>query len=87
MKRTIYVVDDVPTNIELVEAVFRNDPDIEIKKAENGSECIDLMDQNGHPDLLVLGLMMTVTDGFEALKKIKDSYFLVIVLLKRLWTI
>lgn len=84
MKRTIYVVDDVLANIELVEAVFRNDPGIEIKKAENGSELIDLMDQNGRPDLLILDLMMPVMDGFEALKKIKDvrekSYFPVIAL-------
>ncbi len=84
MKRTIYVVDDVQTNIELVEAVFRNNPDIEIKKAKNGAEFIDLMDQNGCPDLLLLDLMMPVMDGFEVLKETKDlrekSYFPIIVL-------
>jgi len=84
MKRTIYVVDDVPTNIEIVEAVFKNNPDIEIKKAENGSEFIDLMDQSGYPDLLLLDLMMPVMNGFDVLKELKNvrekNYFPIIVL-------
>jgi putative two-component system response regulator len=84
MKRTIYVVDDVLSNIELVEAVFRNDSVITIKKALNGKELLEQMKKDDLPDLLILDLMMPITDGFEVLKKIKDirekSYFPIIVL-------
>lgn len=84
MRRTVYVADDVPTNIELVEAVFRSDPDIIIKKACDGSELLDEIQKGGFPDLIILDLMMPVMDGFDVLKKLKDarakSYFPIIVL-------
>ena len=84
MRRTVYVVDDVPTNIELVEAVFRSDEDIVIKKACDGSELLDGIHKDGLPDLIILDLMMPVMDGFDVLKKLKDvrakSYFPIIVL-------
>ncbi len=84
MVRKVYVVDDVPTNIELVEAVFKSDTKISIKKAYNGKELLELFDAEGVPDLLILDLMMPVMDGFEVLKKIKSlresKYFPIIVL-------
>lgn len=85
MKRTIiYVVDDVPTNIELVEAVFRNDLNIAIKKAGDGKKLLDLIEKDGLPDLIILDLMMPVMDGFDVLKKLKDTrekkYFPIVVL-------
>ncbi|MCL4492940.1 MAG: response regulator [Nitrospirae bacterium] len=84
MQRTVYVADDVPINIELVESVFRNDPDMTIRKAENGMELVDSINKNGLPDLLILDLMMPVMDGFDVLEKLKavrgKNYFPVIVL-------
>lgn len=84
MQRTVYVADDVAINIELVESVFRNDPDLVIKKVENGKELLDLMEHDGCPDLLVLDLMMPVMDGFDVLGRLKEirekRYFPVIVL-------
>lgn len=73
MQRTVYVADDVPTNIELVEAVFRNDSNIVIKKAGDGKELLDSIQKDGLPDLIVLDLMMPVMDGFDVLKKLKDT--------------
>ncbi|MCX8069188.1 MAG: response regulator [Thermodesulfovibrionales bacterium] len=84
MVRRVYVVDDVPTNIELVEAVFKSNKDIVIMKANNGKELLELIDKEGVPDLLILDLMMPVMDGFEVLKNIKNiresKYFPIIVL-------
>ncbi|MCL5062651.1 MAG: response regulator [Nitrospirae bacterium] len=84
MQRTVYVADDVPTNIELVEAVFRNDSNIVIRKAGDGKELLESMEKDGLPDLIVLDLMMPVMDGFDVLKKLKDererNYFPIIVL-------
>lgn len=84
MQRTVYIVDDVSTNIELVEAVFKDDLNIIIKKAGNGKELLESIEKDGLPDLIILDLMMPVMDGFDVLKKLKDtrerSYFPVIVL-------
>lgn len=84
MLRRVYVVDDVPTNIELVEAVFKSDPKIDIKKAYNGKELLNLIETEGIPDLLILDLMMPIMDGFEVLRQIKSlrekNYFPIIVL-------
>lgn len=83
-KRTIYVVDDVETNIELVEAVFKNDPNLTIGQAFHGKELLDLIAKSGAPDLLILDLMMPVMDGFAVLEALKETrnktYFPVIIL-------
>lgn len=84
MTRTIYIVDDVPTNIELVENVLKTDNDTIIKKALNGKEFLDSVEKEGFPDLLILDLMMPVLTGFDVLKRLKEarekSYFPIIVL-------
>ncbi len=84
MQRTIYVADDVSANIELVEAVFKTDPNIVLKSAIDGKELFELIEKDGLPDLLILDLMMPVMDGFEVLKKLKmireENYFPVVVL-------
>ncbi len=84
MQRKVYVADDVSINIELVESVFRNDPDLLIRKAENGQELMACIESHGFPDLLILDLMMPVMDGFDVLRNLKKArearYFPVIVL-------
>ncbi|MFQ3574683.1 MAG: HD domain-containing phosphohydrolase [Thermodesulfovibrionales bacterium] len=84
MIRRLYVVDDVATNIELVEAVFKGDSSISISKSLNGKELLSLIEIEGPPDLLILDLMMPVMDGFEVLKSLKtmrdSTYFPIIVL-------
>lgn len=85
MQRTVYVADDVLTNIELVEAVFKNDPNLTIKKACDGKELTEcILGNDGLPDLVVLDLMMPVMDGFDVLEKLRDlrekNYFPIIVL-------
>lgn len=84
MQRKVYVADDVAINIELVESVFRNDPDLLIRKAENGKELMLYIEDHGVPDLLILDLMMPVMDGFDVLRNLKSAreakYFPVIVL-------
>ncbi len=84
MQRSVYVVDDVSINLELVESVFRNDPGLLIRKAENGKELMKSIEAHGSPDLLILDLMMPVMDGFDVLEKLKQgresNYFPIIVL-------
>ena len=84
MQRSVYVVDDVSINLELVESVFRNDPGLLIRKSENGKELIKCIEAYGIPDLLILDLMMPVMDGFDVLENLKhgreSNYFPIIVL-------
>jgi putative two-component system response regulator len=84
MQRSVYVVDDVSINLELVESVFRNDPSLLIRKAENGKELMKVIETYGSPDLLILDLMMPIMDGFDVLEKLKQgresNYFPIIVL-------
>ena len=84
MQRSVYVADDVSINLELVESVFRNDPSLVIRKAENGKELMKVIEAYGNPDLLILDLMMPVMDGFDVLGKLKQgresNYFPIIVL-------
>jgi len=84
MKRTIYVIDDVPTNVELVEAVFRNDQNLLIKKAYDGQSFLEALKTEKPPDLVILDLMMPTIDGFGVLEQIKSlretHYFPVVVL-------
>ena len=84
MQRSVYVVDDVSINLELVESVFRNDSSLLIRKADNGKELMKSIEAYGIPDLLILDLMMPVMDGFDVLEKLKQgresNYFPIIVL-------
>jgi len=84
MKRTIYVADDMQINVELVESVFGNDPNISIKKACNGQELLDSIENNGLPDLIILDLMMPEISGFDVLHRLqnirKENYFPIIIL-------
>ncbi len=84
MQRSVYVVDDVSINLELVESVFRNDSSLLIRKADNGKELMKSIEAYGIPDLLILDLMMPVMDGFDVLEKLKpgreSNYFPIIVL-------
>lgn len=85
MQRTVYAVDDIPSNIELIEAVFRDDCNLIIKKAGDGKELLALIENDKKlPDLIILDLMMPSMDGFAVLKKLKDvrekNYFPIIVL-------
>ncbi|MEW6569703.1 MAG: HD domain-containing phosphohydrolase [Nitrospirota bacterium] len=84
MRRIVYVVDDVPTTIEIVKTVFKNDPNIAIENATEGKKLLESIREKGYPDLILLDLIMPGMDGFEVLKKLKDerekNYFPIVVL-------
>ncbi len=84
MQRTIYIADDVPTNIDLVKNIFGRDKSLVIKEAKDGKDLLDQMKKNGLPDLILLDLMMPVMNGFDVLRKLKkqreEYYFPIIVI-------
>ncbi|HWR89013.1 MAG TPA: HD domain-containing phosphohydrolase [Dissulfurispiraceae bacterium] len=87
MQRRIYVADDIPTNIELVEVVLKSDPNIIIRKALNGADLLDIVHREGLPDLVILDLMMPVKDGFDvidALRPVRELHYFPIIVLSAL---
>lgn len=71
---TILIVDDNPTNIDLLVAFLR-DGDYTILKAENGEKALELS-RNNRIDLVLLDIMMPGLDGYqvcEALKKMPEQ--------------
>lgn len=68
---TILVVDDNPTNIQVLFDVL-NESGYEVAVAKSGESALDRL-QNCLPDLILLDVMMPGMDGFEACRHIKAN--------------
>ncbi|HZX28474.1 MAG TPA: response regulator [Telluria sp.] len=67
-KCTVLVVDDVPTNIEVIAGVLKDD--YAIKVAISGRKALEIA-QAFHIDLILLDIMMPTMDGFEVCRQLK----------------
>lgn len=67
-KKTILIVDDMPSNIELLYAILGSE--YRILFASCGQEGLQMAIQNV-PDLILLDVMMPDMDGYELCEKIK----------------
>jgi class 3 adenylate cyclase/CheY-like chemotaxis protein len=84
-KPVILVVDDMPQNIELVEAHLVPQG-YEVVKAQNGEEALEML-INNQIDLILLDVMMPGMNGYEVCKKVKSdsaNTFLPIIILTAL---
>ncbi len=70
MRPKVLVVDDEPTNIELLEGYLSKDYDI--LKAHDGNEAMIIVEANP-PDIILLDIMMPGMNGYEVCKKLKDD--------------
>lgn len=69
---TLLAVDDMPMNLEMLE-VMLTELDIQLLKAGNGREALDILGQACQVDAILLDLEMPVMDGFETLKTLKRT--------------
>jgi DNA-binding response OmpR family regulator len=69
-KCTVLIVDDIPTNIEVLAGALKDD--YAIKVAINGKKAIDIANAF-HIDLILLDIMMPVMDGFEVCRQLKAN--------------
>lgn len=67
----ILVVDDVPTNIGVLNEILKND--YSISAATSGAEALRIAQSENPPDLILLDIMMPEMDGFEVMTRLKED--------------
>ncbi|MDD3043290.1 MAG: methanogen output domain 1-containing protein [Methanosarcinaceae archaeon] len=73
IKRTpkVLIVDDMPQNVELMEAFLATEP-YELIRACDGKEALQQVKYE-NPDIVLLDVMMPVMDGFEVCRILKND--------------
>src|ERR1700692_2407054 len=71
MTARVLVVDDILSNVKLLEAKLSAEY-FEVMTAFNGLECLAKMEQ-AIPDIVLLDVMMPGMDGFEVCRRIKAN--------------
>ena len=71
MTARVLVVDDILSNVKLLEAKLTAEY-FEVMTAFNGLECLSKMEQ-AIPDIVMLDVMMPGMDGFEVCRRIKSN--------------
>ena len=71
MNERILVVDDNPDSIAIMRTILENKK-YEVIVASSGAEALAQV-QSGHPDLVLLDIMMPEMSGLEVLQQIKEN--------------
>lgn len=70
-KKKILLVEDEPLLVNLYKETFDNKPYI-FSVAETGNEGLDAVESD-RPDLILLDILLPGMNGFEVLRKLKES--------------
>jgi CheY-like chemotaxis protein len=74
MVKTIMVVDD---NLDVIMSIKYGFEDItkeyQVIGAESGKQCLDLLQNNQTPDIILLDIMMPEMSGWETFDKLKEN--------------
>ncbi len=70
-KPTILVVDDEPTNLELIFNLLKDD--YSIKVATSGKKALSIVTSDTPPDLILLDVMMPEMDGYEVCETLMNN--------------
>lgn len=85
LKRTILVVDDEPSNLQVLGELLK--PSYKIKVCRSGAQAIEICAKAEKPDLILLDIMMPEMDGLavcRALKSQPDTEFIPIIFVSAL---
>lgn len=70
-KNTILVVDDTPSNIQLLNGILREN--YKVKAATTGEKALKIAAIEPLPDIILLDIMMPEMDGYEVCRQLKNS--------------
>jgi len=70
-QKTVLVVDDAPSNIQVVNSILKESYKIRI--ATNGAKALELVKIDPPPDLILLDVMMPGIDGYEVCSRLKTD--------------
>jgi putative two-component system response regulator len=68
---TILVVDDAPSNIDVLRNILS--ADYKVKVAINGEGALKIAQKEPRPDLILLDVIMPEMDGFEVCRRLKEN--------------
>ncbi|OIQ52238.1 Cyclic di-GMP phosphodiesterase response regulator RpfG [Pseudodesulfovibrio hydrargyri] len=68
-KQTVLVVDDIPTNLDLLVETLKNE--YRVLAALSGREALDIVHSGTPPDIVLLDVMMPYMDGYTVCERIK----------------
>ncbi|MEL7533901.1 MAG: ATP-binding protein, partial [Bacteroidota bacterium] len=69
----ILVVDDEPINQQVLQNHMLDQP-YQLSIASSGQEALDLIEENGAYDLVLLDVMMPMMSGYEVCERIRERY-------------
>ncbi|MEF8879424.1 MAG: response regulator [Candidatus Thermoplasmatota archaeon] len=72
-KKNILIVDDEPDVALTAKYNINEDDEYNIEVVNSGEECLEFLEKNGKPDLIVLDIMMPGMSGWEVHKKLKEN--------------
>ncbi len=70
--KKILLVDDDMRNVFALSKIL-NERGMEIIKADNGKNALDMLDMHSDIDLVLMDIMMPEMDGYEAMRKIRSQ--------------
>lgn len=75
MKKKIMIVDDDPDIIFTIKDNFENSygNEYEVICADSGKQCLELLENNRMPDLILLDIMMPEMNGWEVQRRLQKK--------------
>ena len=74
MKKRIMIVDDNIHMISLVKkGIERSTDEYEVIGVDSGKKCLEFLENNQIPDLILLDIMMPEMSGWNTLEKLKEN--------------
>ena len=72
MNKKIMVVDDDPDILMTIRTVLEKDG-YEVTSASCGKECLELLENNGKPNIILLDIMMPDINGWNVFASIREK--------------